>query len=261
LVNDLYSIGYYRRDDFSFYFSFYGPAVNHWTIFDRYFSATMAGTFPNKIHQWAARSDRRDNSFGLCTLPTIFDLLLAAGRTATYYFSDVPFTAFWGTKYLTITRPFTQFLADATSGNLPDVAFVDPHEWGGFFDHVPPQEVPDGSDPSLGLALRGFRTPAMMIAPWARGKESKHGISSTVYDHTSVLKMIEWRWGLPSLTVRDANANNLAADLDFNSKPRKNAPRYDVPAGFLGSPCTPVPIPDKWDTLRSLASSFGFLLP
>jgi phospholipase C len=296
-VNDLYSIGYYRRDDFAFY----GPAVNHWTVFDRYFSATMAGTFPNKIYQWAAQTDRQENTFELCTLPTIFDSLLATGRTASYYFSDVPFTALWGSKYLSITKPFSLFLSDAASGKLPDIAFVDPRflgapqglsaddhpfsdirngqafinqvyetlargpgwegtvfiinydEWGGFFDHVPPDVAPDNN---LAFALRGFRTPAMMIAPWANRKQ----VSSTVYDHTSILKMIEWRWSLPPLTMRDAAANNIAVDLDFSDKARKNAPRYDVQSGFFGAPCGTTPAVNKWDILRQLAAGFGFVL-
>jgi phospholipase C len=297
-VNDVYSIGYYKRDDLAFY----GPAVNHWTLFDRYFSATMAGTFPNKIYQLAGQTDRQENTFESCTLPTIFDSLLAAGRTARHYFSDVPFTALWGSRYLSITRPFSTFLADAHSGTLPDVAFIDPRflgarqglsgddhpfadirngqafinevyealtrgpgwegtvfiinydEWGGFFDHVPPEVAPDNNP---AFALRGFRTPAMMIAPWA----SRKNVSSTVYDHTSILKMIEWRWDLPPLTLRDAAASNIAADLDFSSKPRKNAPKYDVRSGFFGAPCTTGPAVDKWAVLRDLAATLGFLLP
>jgi phospholipase C len=36
-------------------------------------------------------------------------------------------------------------------------------------------------------------------------------------DHCSVLKMIEWRWGLPPLSVRDAAAINLAEVLRFQA--------------------------------------------
>jgi phospholipase C len=299
LVNDEFSIGYYTRDDFSFF----GPAVNHWTVFDRYFSATMAETFPNRIYQFAAQTDRAGNTFEICTLPTIFDSLLAAGRSVRYYFSDVPFTALWGLNYVSVTRQFPAFLADAAAGELPDVSFVDPRflgereglsgddhpfadirngqaflngvyeavtrgpgwdgtvlvinydEWGGFFDHVPPEMAPDENPP---FALRGFRTPAMMIAPWARGKGMQHGVSSDTYDHTSVLKMIEWRYGLPPLTIRDAAANNLAEALDFSSKPNKNAPGYDVEQGPFGEPCVTSPVPNKWDALWQLAAEIGF---
>jgi phospholipase C len=57
-----------------------------------------------------------------------------------------------------------------------------------------------------------------------------------VYDHTSVLRMIEWRWGLSPLTVRDGQANNFADELDF-SNPILDAPTYNVPPGPFGTPC------------------------
>ena len=94
-------------------------------------------------------------------------------------------------------------------------------EWGGFFDHVPPPEAQD-ADP--GLKLRGFRVPCVVVSPFARRRHVAH----MVFDHTSILRMIEWRWGLRPLSVRDRSTNNLAAVLDF-SKRRLAAPRYHVP--------------------------------
>ncbi|HVN60765.1 MAG TPA: alkaline phosphatase family protein, partial [Gaiellaceae bacterium] len=104
-------------------------------------------------------------------------------------------------------------------------------EWGGFFDHVPPAVAPD-TDPAH--AQRGFRVPTLLISPFARRKHVAHG----VYDHTSVLKLIEWRWGLDPLAPRDAAANNLAAALDFRS-PSLAAPKYKVPAFKAGAACPP----------------------
>jgi phospholipase C len=72
-------------------------------------------------------------------------------------------------------------------------------EWGGFFDHVLPTVAPDAT-PSNGL--RGFRVPALVISPRAR----RNTVAHNVYDHTSALKMIEWRWNLPALTPRDGAA-------------------------------------------------------
>jgi phospholipase C len=95
-------------------------------------------------------------------------------------------------------------------------------EWGGFFDHVPPDQAPDVDS---SLALRGFRVPALLISPFA----APGVIAQGVYDHTSVLRMIEWRWSLPPLSVRDAAANNLAEALDF-SLVRRTAPAYSVPS-------------------------------
>jgi phospholipase C len=94
-------------------------------------------------------------------------------------------------------------------------------EWGGFFEHVPPQEAPD-VDPRY--RLRGFRVPSLLISPFAK----RSTVATGLYDHTSILKMIEWRWDLPALSVRDANANNLADELDFSSA-NLSAPSYSVP--------------------------------
>jgi phospholipase C len=102
-------------------------------------------------------------------------------------------------------------------------------EWGGFFDHVPPPEAPD-VDPAF--KLRGFRVPAIVISPFAR----RGYVASEVYDHASVLKMIEWRFGLEPLSVRDAQANNLADVLDF-SRVNRAASDYAVPSVLSGAPC------------------------
>jgi phospholipase C len=97
--------------------------------------------------------------------------------------------------------------------------------------------------------------PALVISPWSRRGYVPH----TVYDHTSVLALIEWRWGLEPLTVRDATANNLATALDFNH-PNPAVPRFDVPPGPFGAPC-PVgstPHDEEWAAVRDLAQSYGW---
>ena len=130
-------------------------------------------------------------------------------------------------------------------------------EWGGFFDHVPPTAAPIPlADRKAGNqdGLRGFRVPNFIISPWTPRGTVGHGL----YDHTSVLRMIEWRWDLPPLTVRDATANNLANLLDF-TQTNLEAPAFDVPPGPFGGECPPTPsIPNKWDGLRQLAKRYGF---
>jgi phospholipase C len=105
-------------------------------------------------------------------------------------------------------------------------------EWGGFFDHVPPTTARD-VDPAY--ELRGFRVPCLLISPFARRGHVAHGI----YDHTSVLRLIEWRWKLEPLSVRDAHARNLANALDFSRRDLK-APRFAVPR-VPPTPACPVP--------------------
>ena len=62
----------------------------------------------------------------LCTLPTIWDNLAAAGVSSRYYYSNVPVLALWGVKYIGISALYADFLADAAAGTLPSVSFLDP---------------------------------------------------------------------------------------------------------------------------------------
>jgi len=303
--NDLLSIGYYKQADLDFF----GQAAPHWTTFDRYFSAVMAETYPNRFYQHAAQTDRLHNNTDQCTLPTIWDRLKAKGVSGTYYYSDVPFTALWYDKHLDISQHFAQFLTDAAAGTLPAVSFVDPRftdeesgtssddhphadirageaflnqvydavrngpgwektvmvinydEWGGFFDHVAPGRA---ADVSSRTALRGFRVPAVLISPLARRGHVAH----RTYDHTSILRMIEWRWGLKPLTPRDANARNIAEVLDFERGPRLASPTYIV-APFVSAGCSAPPAPTamsadeyaEWPALKELATKLGWRLP
>ena len=50
--------------------------------------------------------------------------------------------------------------------------------------------------------------------------------------------MIEWRYELAPLSIRDAGANNLAEVLDFHPRRRNvdDPPDYDV-APFVSQPC------------------------
>lgn len=265
--NDLFSIGYYTQADLPFL----AAAAANWTICDNYFSSIMAGTFPNRVYQHAAQTDRLSNSITLSELPTIWDRLAEKDLKGRYYFSDIPMLAIWGLKYAPIMRPVSNFFEDAAAGNLPEVSFVEPRflgeaqgvsgdyhpfgdvrngeafmarvynavisspnwantvlvfnfdEWGGFFDHVAPPtaSVPE-ADRAAGdtSGLMGFRIPAVIVSPWSpRGT-----VAHQRFDHCSVLKMIEWRWELAPLTVRDAEAANLAEALDFANPNTQAAP-------------------------------------
>jgi len=80
---------------------------------------------------------------------------------------------------------------------------------GGFWDHVPPPQVTPGPD---GLQGEGPRLPVMMISPYVK----ENYVSHVQYDTTSILKFIEWNWGIPALNNRDAAAANLTDVFDFN---------------------------------------------
>ena len=110
-------------------------------------------------------------------------------------------------------------------------------EWGGFFDHVPPPRAvaPNGVDPDLvdGKALLGMRVPAIVASPYTKGSPASPRVVSDVFDHTSVLKLIEWRWNLKPLTARDASSDvgNLLQALDLG--------RYDPVVPVLPLPPSP----------------------
>jgi len=149
------------------------------------------------------------------------------------------------------------------SPNWPKtILIINFDEWGGFFDHVAPPRAPI---PTASAAAGdtdgrlGFRVPCLVISPYSRRGFIAHGR----YDHTSILKMIEWRFGLPPLTVRDQTANNLAEVLNL-AAPDLTAPAFNVPTGPFGTPCAPAaPNPaGNWDQnlqqLRTLAIKSGF---
>ena len=74
----------------------------------------------------------------------------------------------------------------------------------------------------------GFRIPAVAISPWVRRGHVDH----TIYGFESILKMIEYRFGLAPLTRRDRYARNIARSFDFEAKPRLDPPELpDARAG------------------------------
>jgi phospholipase C len=93
-------------------------------------------------------------------------------------------------------------------------------EHGGYYDHVAPPVAmaPDLIPPIVEpgqleydrFSRLGFRVPALVISPYSR----PNWVTHTVYDHTSVLAMMERKWNLPAMTWRDANANDLMDFLD-----------------------------------------------
>src|SRR6185503_10831831 len=106
-LNDQYAIGYYVEADRPFF----NTLAREYTVADRWFASILGPTFPNRIFQHAAQTDRLDNTLDISDLPTIWDRLEDAGVSAKYYYSDVSFLLLWGTKYQDISFTYDEFLA------------------------------------------------------------------------------------------------------------------------------------------------------
>ena len=154
-------------------------------------------------------------------------------------------------------------------------------EWGGFFEHVAPPRATAANNVDTdivnGKTLLGLRLPVVVASPWTAGTATSPRISSLVYDHTSVLKLIEWRWGLAPLTPRNGSSdiNNLAYALNFSqpvtavpslpspTAPAIAAPCFQSPGGVLsavrqGSGTDSLSSTAKWTDLQTMAAKYGF---
>ena len=97
------------------------------------------------------------------------------------------------------------------------VFFLTFDESGGLYDHVQPMTAtqPDGiapvdllpKDPPGDFTRSGFRLPLMVVSPYTK----PHFVSHQPADNTAILKFIEERFNLSTLTKRDA----AQPDLDF----------------------------------------------
>jgi phospholipase C len=101
----------------------------------------------------------------------------------------------------------------------------------GFFDHVPPIVPPAGAAPgkstveATGEVYQGVpvglgpRVPLIVVSPWTKGGF----VNSQVFDHTSVLRLLETRFGVaaPLITPwRRAVTGDLTSVFDFKTPNR-----------------------------------------
>jgi phospholipase C len=289
--NDEFALTYYNEGELGFIH----PAAKAFQLYDNYFCSLLGPTWPNRYYKWSAQSGGKiDNSPPVATAgnqwPTIFDRALANGKTATYYNSDLPFSAVWGARGAGWTRPAAEFYADCAAGTLSNVTIIDPpfrdgggfdgnsadehplgdvrlgqafmadvahaflsspnfkrgamfivyDEWGGFFDHVTPPRVPDdlaNVDINQDFGQMGFRTPTVVLSPWtlAGGAVSHLG----PLGHESILKLIEYCFGLAPLCMRDANAVNIGESFDWTVDPNTvQVPDLPSPSHIVSKPCS-----------------------
>ena len=79
----------------------------------------------------------------------------------------------------------------------------------------------------------------MVASPFTRGNPATPRVNSTMFDNTSILKLIESRWNLAPLTARDAptsEVGNLTSALDLLN-PNRFLPSLPNPAPPVVVPC------------------------
>jgi phospholipase C len=328
------TMGYYNRVDIPYY---YGVA-DAFTICDNYFCSVMGPTDPNRLYTMAASIDpegknggpllqtlgvNRPSFYGHLTYTTMPEQLEARGISWKVYsppdaailngiLSDNVLSYFKNFQdpasplYQNAFGPQfpTDFVADALSGNLPQVSWViasivdsdhppapslfgestlfamltaltaNPAQWaktaffvtydenGGFFDHVAPPTAPAGTpgeyivpavtDPTVagsGPIGLGFRVPMLILSPFSRGGF----VSSDLFDHTSVLRFLETRFGaeVPNLSAwRRAAVGDLTSAFNF-AAPNQATNVSSTPAG----------IPQIQQCVATLAGTTPYPLP
>lgn len=121
-----------------------------------------------------------------------------------------------------------KFVADAINALLASptwsttALFLTWDEHGGFYDHVTPPAAPApdatlpmwiAGDPHDLFDEYGIRVPVVVMSPYSK----PNFVSHVVHDHTSILRFIETRFGLPALTNRDGSADPMLEFFDFNT--------------------------------------------
>jgi len=174
----------------------------------------------------------------------------------------------FGPDWAKVITPQTQFFTDLAAGKLSNVTWITPtcvnsdhvncggktgphwvstlvnaigeskfwptttvfvmwDDWGGLYDPVAPKYLDyDGL---------GFRVPLIVISPYAKANYVSH----VQYEHGSILRFIEDRYGLAQLAASDKRATDPSADcFDFNQKPRayKAVPTMYTPQFFMHQP-------------------------
>ena len=222
--------------------------ARRYTLADNFFHAAFGGSFLNHFWLVCACTPVYPNA-----TEKIVAKLDGAGKMVkegTFSYHHQPFAFFkrfqkGAPDRARHLKDLRDFLADIQKGTLPAVVFYKPRrginqhpsasdvassdrhvgeilqklekspQWarmaviitydenGGFWDHVAP--------PTRDRWGPGTRVPAIIVSPFAK----RGFVDHTPYDTTSVLKLIETRFGLAPLTEADAKANTMVAAFQF----------------------------------------------
>ncbi len=216
--------------------SIYGLMTAHnltWKIYGYKDEPLTRGAFPDTL-------SAPDTNFGHFT---DFQSDAAAGTLAQYSFVEPSWGSDGNSQHpnydVALGELFIQQVYEAVRsgpGWNQTLLIITYDEHGGCYDHVaPPTNAvpPDSSVGEYGFDFTrfGLRVPAVLVSPLiAEGTIFNVPAGTMPIDHTSVLKTIEVRWGLPALTARDAAAPDLGNVLTLTT------PRTDDPLAGVVAP-------------------------
>jgi phospholipase C len=174
--NDEFALTYFNKGDLGFIHA----AAQAYTTYDRYFCSLLGPTWPNRFYKWSAQSGGlKSNTIapGGNNWETIFDRAISHGVSARYYASDLPFAALFGARSGPWINPIQRFYEDCFTGNLPNIAIVDPpFKDGGGGDGLSADEHPLG-DVRLGQAFM-----ADIARAFIHSNKFKRGALFIIYD-------------------------------------------------------------------------------
>ncbi len=90
-------------------------------------------------------------------------------------------------------------------------------EFGGQWDHVSPPGTPGGPNGPHDQWGPGTRIPALIVSP----RFTHSGVDHTEHDTTSILAMIEHKYGLTPMGTRDAAVSDLSSAVQIGRKGNK----------------------------------------
>jgi len=123
-------------------------------------------------------------------------------------------------------------------------------EHGGFYDHVSPPKAAD-DDPDM-FGSYGVRVPAIIVSPWVEPRS----VSSTVFDHTSIIKTILSRF-CPEALHEPPPAEVRRARLGLGPQYPGTRTAQASHLGELLTRSTPRPAPPRDALLQQAAARAG----
>ncbi len=194
------------------------------------FAQTIAAKYPQNIAPISQYFTDLKNG----TLPQVAQIEPASDAGLDEHGSDSDLVATniqTGANY--VSTLINGLMASSSWSNSAFILTYD--EFGGLYDHVPPQPTvsPDGitpvdlpagdvctaitaiTGPTCDFTYTGYRVPLIVVSPFTK----KNYVSHTVADTTAILKLIETRFGLPALTKRDAAQMDMTEFFDFTNPP------------------------------------------